>query len=198
MCTWTFISIVCLWGFSWEGRLLLLHNLAEVEHGMEPVVHHLDGCEEDGHHCRIHTRYHQAGREGLGEKKRWISECSFECSCTACNISATVVRSTAEWHLPIRDEQWTEKVTVFCLILLKRELKRHEVLLTRCCYTWTLFNVSDCVFFTCTLLFSLRLFFLFLLQLRLGVNVNTLNKLGLTDLFDCFVLLNVLHARKKV
>lgn len=68
MSTWTFVSFVCLWAFSWERRLLLLNYLSQVEHGVEPVVHHLDGREEDGHHGRVHARHDQAGREGLGEK----------------------------------------------------------------------------------------------------------------------------------
>lgn len=68
--TWTFISFVCLWGISWEGGLLLLYNLSEVEHGMKPVVHHLNGCEKDSHHSRVYTCYHQAGRKGLREREQ--------------------------------------------------------------------------------------------------------------------------------
>ncbi len=80
MGTRTIISFFCLWAFSCEGGLLLLYNLPKVEHSMKPVVHHLNGCEKDGHHSRVHACYHQARRKSLrgSEKTTTVTETKYE------------------------------------------------------------------------------------------------------------------------
>lgn len=48
-----------------HGRVAFLHNLALVEHGMQAIVHSLDGSKDDSYHQAVHSSHHQAGGQDL-------------------------------------------------------------------------------------------------------------------------------------
>lgn len=48
-----------------HGRVAFLHNLALVEHGMQAIVHSLDGSKDDSYHQAVHSSNHQAGGQDL-------------------------------------------------------------------------------------------------------------------------------------
>ena len=52
-------------GVCGERSLLLLYDLPQVEHGVQPEVHHLDGGEKDRHHGTVNAGDQQARRESL-------------------------------------------------------------------------------------------------------------------------------------
>lgn len=47
---------------------------------MKPVVHHLNGCEKDGHHSRVQAGHHQARRKSLrgSDKTMTATETKYE------------------------------------------------------------------------------------------------------------------------
>lgn len=89
-----------------HGRVAFLHNLALVEHGMQAIVHSLDGSKDDSYHQAVYSSHHQAGGQDLEVTGKFgpfsQKPCSLE-GAPATTVMTKIPRFTKQYKDPVKE-----------------------------------------------------------------------------------------------